>query len=113
MKLTKLQLKILKFYAKYQTERLTLFKIAGAFWLSWLWLLGVLALGWFYVWGGWRAFGWVIIGIAIGAFLRDVNRILTLFRTWPALHEVFNWDRLKDLIQPKEQHDPKSSTEPN
>jgi len=99
MKLTKLQLKLLKFYAKYQTEPHTLFKIMCAFWLAWLLLLIPPIFGWFYIRVGLPALGWVFIGASIGAFLRDVNRILSLFRTWPMLHEIINWERLVEMLQ--------------
>lgn len=99
MKLTKLQFKILRFYAKFETEPLTLFKIVSVFRLTWLLLLLVPALGWWYIWAGLPALGWVFIGAGIGAFLRDVNRILSLFRTWPVLHQIINWERLRELLQ--------------
>lgn len=99
MKLTKLQFKLLKFYAKYETKPLTLFKIVSAFWLAWPLLLLVPAFGWWYIWIGWPALGWVFIGVGIGAFLRDVNRILSLLRTWPVLHKIINWELLRELLQ--------------
>jgi len=102
MKLTKLQLKLLKFYAKYQTEPLTLFKIMRAFRLAWLLLLLPPAFGYYYIRVGLPALGWVFIGTTIGAFLRDVNRILSLFRTWPVVHEIINWERLRELLQNNE-----------
>ena len=99
MKLTKRQLKLLKFYAKYQTKPLTLFSIIRPFWIMWLLLLIPLAAGCWCIWAGWPAIGWVLIGASIGAFLRDLNRILSLFCTWPVLHEIINWERLEELIQ--------------
>jgi hypothetical protein len=111
MKLTKRQFKLLKFYSKYQTEPLTLFKIARAFWLAWILLLLAPAFGWWYIQAGLPALGWVFVGTGIGAFLRDINRILSLFFTWPVLHEIINWERLEFLIQEKEKYDAKSPTE--
>jgi len=99
MKITKMQLKLLKFYAKYQTERLTMFEIARAFWLAWLLLLLAPAFGCWYIWAGLPALGWLFIGMTIGAFLRDVNRILSLFRTWPVIQEIINWARLRELLE--------------
>jgi hypothetical protein len=99
MKLTKLQFKLLNFYARYETEPLTLFKIVRVFWLAWLLLLLLPTFGWWYIWGGFPALGWVFIGAGIGAFLRDVNRILSLFRTWPVLQKIINWERLRELLQ--------------
>ena len=102
MKLTRLQFKLLKFYAKYETKPLTLFSIIRPFWILWLLLLLVAGAGRWYMWAGWPAVGWLFIGASIGAFGRDVNRILSLFRTWPVLHEIINWQRLRELLQGNE-----------
>ncbi len=102
MKPTKRQLMLLKFYAKYEARPLTLFNIARTFWLLWLLLLFPVAAGCWFIWAGWSGFGWVLIGAAIGAFLRDVNRILSLFRTWGAIHEIINWARLRELVHNSE-----------
>ncbi len=99
MKLTRTQLRLLRFYAKYETQPLTVLKIARAFWLAWLLLLLVPIFGLLYIRAGWPVLGWVFIGVGIGAFLRDVNRILSLFRSWPVLHKIINWESLKDLLQ--------------
>lgn len=102
MKLTKLQFKLLKFYAKYQTKPLTLFCIVPPFWIPWLLLLVVAGAGCWYMWAGWPAVGWLFVGASIGAFLRDWNRILSLFRTWPVIHQIIDWQRLAELIQSHE-----------
>ncbi|HWY32874.1 MAG TPA: hypothetical protein VNX46_19065 [Candidatus Acidoferrum sp.] len=104
MKPTKRQMMLLKFYAKYETKPLTLYCIARAFWIAWLLLLVVPAMGSWFIWAGWPVIGWVFIGISIGAFLRDVNRILSLFRTWPAIHEIIKWERLRELMQSHEKN---------
>lgn len=102
MKLTKLQLKTLKFYAKYQTEPLTMLRMVRSFWLMWLLLLIPVGLGCWYLSSDWPGFGWLCIGASAGAFLRDINRILSLSRTWPAIHETINWQRLQELVQSNE-----------
>ena len=56
---------------------------------------------WF-IWAGWPEVGWIVIGASIGAFFRDVNRILGLFHTWPAIREIIDWDRLRELSQSHE-----------
>jgi hypothetical protein len=104
MKLTKRQMMLLSFYAKYETKPLTLFCIARTFWLLWLLLLLPIALGCWLVLAGLTGYGWLLIGTSIGAFLRDVNRILSLSRTWAAIHEIIKWERLKELLQKDEKN---------
>ena len=99
MKLSKLQLKLLKFYANYQVTPLTLFCIARSFWILWLFLLAIAGAGYWYMWAGWPALGWLCVGVSIGAFLRDWNRIMSLFRTWPVIHKIIDWQRLGELIR--------------
>lgn len=102
MKLTKFQFKLLKFYAKYETTPLTLFCIVGSFWIRWLLLLLVAGGGLWYMWAGWPALGWIFVGVSIGAFLRDWSRILSVFLTWPAIREILDWQRLRELIESHE-----------
>jgi len=109
MNVTKFQLKLLKFYSKYQTEPLTLFKIMRPFWSTWLLLLIVPIFGCYYIRIGLPSVGWFFIGGTIGAFLRDVNRILSLFRTWPMLHKIINWERLMELLKDNEESTANSS----
>jgi hypothetical protein len=42
------------------------------------------------------------MGVSIGAFLRDVKRILGPSQTWPILYEIINWERLRVLLQNNE-----------
>jgi hypothetical protein len=102
MRLTKHQLKLLRFCDRYHTSRLTLPAILRAFWLEWL-LLAVLAglCSWF-IWAGGPAVGWLYIGACFGAILRDVNRIIALLRTWPTLHEIIRWERVRELLESHE-----------
>ena len=103
MKPTKRQMMLLRFYSKYETKPLTLFCIARTFWLLWLLLLLPFAAGWWFIWAGWPGYGWLLIGMSMGAFLRDVNGILSLFRTWAVIHEIIMWERLRELIQSHEE----------
>jgi hypothetical protein len=103
MKLTKIQLKLLKVYARYHSESLTVGGMARVCWRSWLVLLLLAALAsWLNFWGGWTGGGWVCIGMCFGAILRDVGRFQVLLRTWPALHEVISWERVSELIESNE-----------
>jgi len=93
---------LLRFYSKYQTEPLTLLGIARTFGLMWLLLLLPLLFGCLIILDGLPTFGGMFLGMTIGAFLRDVNRILSLSRTWPVIHEIINWQRLGELIKGSE-----------
>jgi len=103
---------LLKFYSKYQTEPLTLFGIARPFWILWVLLLVPLVAGYWLIGAGCPPLGWMFIGMTIGASLRDVNRILSLFRTWPVIHEIINWQRLGELIRGSENPSNKSPLPP-
>ena len=48
------------------------------------------------------AFGWLIVGLALGAILGDVGRLQVLLRTWPVLHEVIRWERVAELLNSDE-----------
>jgi hypothetical protein len=45
--------------------------------------------------------GSILVGTVIGAFLRDVNRILVVKRTWPITETITNWDAVSDLLRQK------------
>ena len=93
---------LLRFYAKYEAKPLTLDCIARTFWLLWILLLLPPAIGCWFIWAGCPAYGWLLIGVSFGALFRDVNRILSLFRTWAVIHEIIKWERVRELIQSHE-----------
>ena len=100
MKLTKIQLRLLRQYEKFRAGSPTVSGIIRACWLSWLFLLGGAAFGfWVTTAAGMSAVGWFTIGMCAGAFLRDIGRFRVLFRTWPVLREVISWERVRELIQ--------------
>jgi hypothetical protein len=113
MKPTKLQLKVLKFYANYETKPLTLLNILYPFRIQWVLLILIAVAGRWYIWAGWPQASWILIGLSIGAFLRDIARIQILYRTWPVLHEIINWERVKDLMQNNAKDTSKSSPTSN
>src|SRR5438445_13674063 len=112
MKPTKRQLMLLRFYSKYQTQPLTMLGIVRTFWFLWLLLLVPLVAGYWLNGAGYAELGWMFVGMTIGAFLRDVNRILSLSRTWPVLQEIINWQRLGELIKGGESRSNKSPLPP-
>ena len=99
MKLTNHQIKLLQFYESHRETPLSLGGIIRSFSISWL-LIVVVALGSVgLIVAGWPSAGWLYLGICIGAVLRDVNRIIALRRTWPVVHEIVRWERVRELME--------------
>lgn len=98
MKLTKTQRKLLQFYMQHQTIAPTVPSVLRAFGFSWGVLVLLAAASTWFIRAGWSPVAWVFIGICAGAFLRDVGRIRILFRTWPVIHSVLDWQRVQELL---------------
>lgn len=98
MKLTKHQLKLLKFYERHRTVPLTFTGVMRSYWIPWVLILVLAGISSWFIWAGWPALGWLYIGACLGAIWRDVNHILVFLRTWPAQHEVIKWERVNDLL---------------
>ncbi|MFO0808893.1 MAG: hypothetical protein U0746_09745 [Gemmataceae bacterium] len=100
MTLTKIQLKVLKSYERHHADWLTISGIIRTCLPSWLLLLVGAAVGfWAMAAVGVPEAGWLVVGMCVGAFVRDVGRCRVLFRTWPVLREVIRWERVRELIQ--------------
>lgn len=97
MKLTKTHRKLLKFYIQHRTTPPTLSSVLRSFALSWSLLALMGAASTWFIWAGWPVVAWLYIGVCAGAFLRDISRIHLLFRTWPMLHAVLDWERAQEL----------------
>jgi hypothetical protein len=97
MKLTKTDGKLLTFYMQHRVTPLTLRSVLRSFALSWVVLALMAAATTWFIWAGWPAVAWLCIGICLGAFLRDIGRIRLLFRSWPLLHAILNWERVQEL----------------
>ena len=102
MTLTKLQLKSLKLYQCWHTHSLTVAGIIRTSLWSWFALAFSAVIGCLLVLGGWSGAGCLLIGIALGSFLRDVGRFRVLFHVWPVHHEVTDWGRVKEMIEAHE-----------
>ena len=102
MTLTKLQLRSLKLYMSWHTQSLTVAGIVRTSLWSWFALAFGAAIGCLLILGGWAGAGWLLIGMAGGAFLRDIGRFRVLFHVWPVHHEVTNWTRVKEMIETHE-----------
>lgn len=99
MKTTRLQKAVLQLYWRYHTEGWRLGPYLRANALRWLLLL-VIAVG-----AGWVAFHvapWVAalyVGMCLGAFLRDLGRLLQSRRLWPMVEQITDWQRVEQLVQ--------------
>ena len=49
--------------------------------------------------------GWLYIGIAVGAFCRDIGCFIGVVRSWPVYKEIINWQRVSELLESNEKHD--------
>lgn len=99
MKHTRLQKAVLRLYWCYHTEGWRLGPYLRANALRWLLLLAIAAGA------GWVAFHvapWVAAlyaGMCLGAFLRDVGRLLQSRRLWPLVEDITDWRRVEQLIE--------------
>jgi len=57
--------------------------------------LSAIALGW---WAGVPEAAWVLIGMTLGAVLRDVRMLRMQARLWPLNAEITDWKRVAELI---------------
>ena len=101
MKLTRVQRRLLKSCQKFHSEQLTIGRVLRSCLLPWSLLLLLAGYGCWQIASG-EAFGWLLVGLGAGAILRDVGRLQIHFRTWPALREVINWEKVAELLNADE-----------
>ena len=74
-------------------------------WQSWFKNWGWLALvvpsgtGVFLCYSGDWIYGFLFIGVGVGAFLRDLGRIISIARFWPVNEEVLDWPKVEQLLK--------------
>jgi hypothetical protein len=102
MKLTKIQRKVLKFYAQHRTTPPRVASVLRSFAVPWLILAMLAGASTWFIWAGWPLVTWLFMGACAGAFLRDIGRIQIFFRTWPVLHASLNWQRVQELLSADE-----------
>jgi len=99
MKLTKLQNKTLQQLHSFRSKPPTVGRQLSLNWFAWLALLFVVVLGCLvFLMPGFETVGWLWIGIAVGAFLRDIGRFRATVRVWPIYQEIINWPKVAELL---------------
>jgi hypothetical protein len=105
MKVTKNQLRFLKIYQELHRQPPTVFG------LLWLGRLGFLALVPGVAVGIWFILmlppsaaiaGYFVIGMCVGAYLRDIGRSIASVRLWPAIEHIVSWQRVDETVRENE-----------
>ena len=106
MKLTRFQKKTLRFLDLFRTKRPTIVRQLRFNWFAWLPLLIIAVLGGvILLTPGFEKAGWLYIGLAVGAFCRDIGRFIGVVRSWPVYQEIINWQRVSELLESNDKHD--------
>ena len=102
MKLTSLQKAVLQMYWRYHLGGWKRSPVLRSMWWRWLLLLVYAVLGGWLLSGVSTGAAGLVIGVAAGAFLRDIGRIVQSCRIWPAVHEITDWHRVEQLLNARE-----------
>jgi preprotein translocase subunit Sss1 len=98
MDLTRFQLKTLRAFHSFRTERPTLTRLLAVNWSTVLQLAVIGVLGYLVALFLIPTAGWVIIGISAGSLCRDIARFRATVRAWPLYREIINWPRVSELV---------------
>ena len=98
MKLTPFQYQALKIYRRYHANGLTVSQVLWICWWQWALLVGWAAIAYFLVTPHFPSFGYLVVGLAGGALLRDMAYYRMAFRLWPVNREIYDWKRVSELI---------------
>lgn len=106
MKLTTLQKRTLLFFNSFNSAPPTVRRQLSFNWIAWalLLILGAISCVALLV-PGLEAAGYLLIGMILGAFFRDIGRYRAIVRVWPVYREIINWQRVSELLDPSEKHD--------
>jgi hypothetical protein len=101
MTVSRFQYQRLKVYERYHRSNSYLASYLRAAWLPWL-LLIVCGL----------AFSWLLpstlagfaVGVCVGSFFRDLRYLQDGTRLWPITRQIFNWQKISELIEAHEKN---------
>lgn len=98
--MTPLQIRLLENYALLHTKQYSFWVSVRLCLRSWLALLLCVGLGlWMITKLGMIEVGCVLIGMAIGAFLRDIGRYRVAIATWPVIEDITIWERVHSILR--------------
>ena len=80
---------------RHATVRFMLARQSPRFWIGAIMLLAIPGLIWFFY--GFSSAS-LFVGMALGAFARDVGQILRFKRFWPMLHSVLDWNAVEQRL---------------
>jgi hypothetical protein len=104
MKFTRRQVKFLKIYQRLHRKPPT---VLGLLWLgrlNWILLLPVIAVGLSSLLAAppGPEVGYLMIGMCVGAFFRDVGRNIASVRFWPVIEQVVSWEKVDQAVAESE-----------
>jgi len=98
MKLTTHQFKVLRVWLRYHRSGYGVGQWFRSCWPSWL-VLGVMgALCLVCLVPISMTVGWMLLGLCVGAFLRDIGYYQVTRRTWSVTDRVIDWKQVEDLV---------------
>ncbi len=100
MKITSTQRRALQFFRQHQFVDLMVWQQIRFNWLSCLLLCIFAAAGLAFLLLTGSGTGWLWVGLATGALVRDIGRFRALARLWPLYREITDWKRVADLLEP-------------
>jgi hypothetical protein len=100
MKLTKLQLKLLRLFYLFRADIPSVSQLLAFNWAAWLPLLAYALFGFLLTSiPEFGPLGWWAVGMGMGAFLRDIGRYRDTGRAWPLYQEIINWEKVSALME--------------
>jgi hypothetical protein len=98
MKLTKHQCKVLRVWLRYHSSGYGVGQWIRSCWKSWLLLGAMAAWAYIYVVPTSAGLGWAVLGLCMGAALRDIGYYQVSRRTWSVTDRVVDWKRVQEFV---------------
>jgi small-conductance mechanosensitive channel len=98
MTLSKRDLKALAFYAAHRNRPPTIKEFVPKLALIFLIHVVLASAAYLLLADEMPALVWFFIGMLVGAFLRDVRRIVFTLQLWPFTASIIDWDKVAELV---------------
>jgi hypothetical protein len=99
MQLTTSQLRVLRYYHDHRTKGPTvggfLYRFAK---VLILWIAFAVVGSWILFEKEIFGFAYLLIGIFVGAILREIRHLIWAMQVWPILVAITNWQRVEELL---------------